>query len=52
MAKGCWISCDRSISNPEALAAYAKLAGPAYQAALKVLGNAVERDFRIVEGAG
>lgn len=26
--------------------------GAAYQAALKVLGNAVERDFRIVEGAG
>ena len=97
MAKGYWISCYRSISNPEALAAYAKLAGPAiqaaggrfvvrgapaktyeqglnqrtvvvefesvakaievhdgpaYQAALKVLGNAVERDFRIVEGAG
>ena len=96
MAKGYWISCYRSISNPDALAAYAKLAGPAiqaaggrfvvrgtpaktyeagvnqrtvvvefesvqkaisvhdseaYQAALKVLGNAVERDFRIVEGA-
>ncbi len=84
-----------SISNPDALAEYAKLAGPAiaaaggrflargtaakayekgvkqrivliefdsidkavaahdspgYQAALKVLGNAVERDLRIVEG--
>lgn len=97
MAKGYWISCYRSISNPEALAAYAKLAGPAiqaaggrfvvrgtpaktyesglnqrtvvvefesvqkaiavhdgeaYQAALKVLGNAVERDFRIMEGVG
>ena len=97
MAKGYWISCYRSISNPEALAAYAKLAGPAiqaaggrfvvrgtpaktyeagvnqrtvvvefesvqkaiavhdseaYQAALKVLGNAAERDFRILEGAG
>lgn len=95
MAKAYWISCYRSISNPEALAAYAKLAGPAiqagggrfvvrgapaktyeqglnqrtvvvefdslaqaiavhdgegYQAALKVLGNAVERDFRVVEG--
>ena len=24
--------------------------GPAYQEALRVLGNAVERDFRIVEG--
>jgi uncharacterized protein (DUF1330 family) len=96
MAKGYWISCYRSISNPEALAAYAKLAGPAiqagggrfivrgtpaktyehglnqrivvvefesvakaievhdspaYQAALKVLGNAAERDLRIAEGA-
>ena len=96
MAKGYWISCYRSISNPDALAAYAKLAGPAiqagggrflargmpaktyehglnqriviiefesvakalevhdsaaYQAALKVLGNAAERDLRIVEGA-
>ena len=96
MAKGYWVSCYRSISNPDALAAYAKLAGPAiqsaggrfvvrgtpaktyeagvnqrtvivefesvqkaiavhdseaYQAALKVLGNGAERDFRIVEGA-
>ena len=96
MAKGYWISCYRSISNPEALAAYAKLAGPAiqagggrfivrgtpvktyehglnqrivvvefesvakaievhdspaYQAALKLLGNGAERDLRIAEGA-
>ena len=29
MAKAYWIACYRSISNPEALAAYAKLAGPA-----------------------
>ena len=29
MAKGYWVSCYHSISNPEALAAYAKLAGPA-----------------------
>ena len=95
MAKAYWISCYRSISNPDALQAYAKLAGPAiqsaggrfvvrgmpaktyesgvnqrtvvvefdsldkavaahesdgYKAALKLLGNAVERDFRIVEG--
>ena len=95
MAKAYWIVCYHSIKNPEALAAYAKLAGPAiqaaggrflvrgtpaktyerglnqrtvvtefdnlakaiaahdseaYQAALKVLGNAVERDLRIVEG--
>jgi len=97
MAKAYWISCYRSISNPDALQAYAKLAGPAiqsaggrfvvrgmpaktyesgvnqrtvvvefdsldkavaahesdgYKAALKLLGNAVERDFRIVEGVG
>jgi uncharacterized protein (DUF1330 family) len=95
MPKAYWVSCYRSISNPDALAAYAKLAGPAitaaggrflargnaakayeagllqriviiefdsveaaaachdgpsYQAALKALGNAAERDFRIVEG--
>ena len=95
MAKAYWIACYRSIKNPDALAAYAKLAGPAiqaaggrflargtpaktyeaglnqrvvvvefdsvaqataahdsagYQAALKELGNAAERDMRIVEG--
>ena len=95
MAKGYWVSCYRSIKNPDGLAAYAKLAapaiqagggrflvrgpankayeqgilqrtvvvefdslaaanavhdGPAYQEALRTLGNAVERDFRIVEG--
>jgi uncharacterized protein (DUF1330 family) len=96
MAKAYWVSCYRSIKDPDALAAYARLAGPAitaargrflargtaakafeggllqrivivefesvaaavachdgpgYQAALKVLGSdAVERDFRIVEG--
>ena len=33
MAKAYWITCYRSISNPDALAAYAKLAGPAIQAA-------------------
>jgi uncharacterized protein (DUF1330 family) len=33
MAKGYWISTYRSISNPDALAAYAKLAGPAVEAA-------------------
>ncbi len=33
MAKGYWISCYRSIKNPDALAAYAKLAAPAIQAA-------------------
>lgn len=95
MAKAYWVACYRSISDPEALAAYAKLAGPAiaaaggrflargnaakayelgvpqrmviiefdsvqkavaahdseaYQAALKALGKAAERDLRIVEG--
>ena len=97
MAKAYWIACYRSINDPAALAAYAKLAGPAiqeaggrflargmpakvyeagveqrtvlvefdslaqalaahgsagYQAALRALGNAAERDLRIVEGAG
>ena len=33
MAKAYWVATYRSISNPEALAAYAKLAGPAIQAA-------------------
>jgi uncharacterized protein (DUF1330 family) len=95
MAKAYWISAYRSISDTDALAAYAKLAGPAlqgaggrflarglpaqvyesglsqrtvilefdsvaqaiaahdspaYQEALRVLGNAVDRDLRIVEG--
>ena len=96
MAKAYWISCYRSIKDPDALAAYAKLAGPAlqqaggrflargmpaqvyeagvnqrtvlvefdslaqaiaahdspgYGEALRALGNAVERDLRIIEGA-
>ena len=33
MAKAYWICFYRSISNPDSLAAYAKLAGPAIQAA-------------------
>jgi uncharacterized protein (DUF1330 family) len=32
MAKGYWITFYRSVSNPSALADYAKLAGPAIQA--------------------
>ena len=32
MAKGYWITFYRSISNPAAVAEYAKLAGPAIQA--------------------
>ena len=95
MAKAYWVVCYHSIRNPDALAAYAKLAGPAiqaaggrflvrgmpsktyekglnqrtvitefesldkaiaahdspdYQAALRGLGAAVDRDMRIVEG--
>ncbi len=95
MAKGYWITFYRSVSNPGAIAEYAKLAGPpiqagggrflargiaaktyeaglnqrsvviefesvekavatyespAYQAAMKVLGGAAERDVRILEG--
>ena len=33
MAKAYWIASYRSIANPDALAAYAKLAGPAIQGA-------------------
>jgi uncharacterized protein (DUF1330 family) len=33
MAKAYWVATYRSISNPEAMAAYAKLAGPAIAAA-------------------
>jgi uncharacterized protein (DUF1330 family) len=96
MAKGYWVTFYRSVSNPAALAKYARLAGPAiqagggrfltrgvaartfeaglsersvviefdsvaqaiaayespaYQAALKVLQGAAERDVRILEGA-
>ena len=32
MAKAYWVVCYKSISNPDALAAYAKLAGPSIQA--------------------
>lgn len=44
MAKAYWISCYRSIRNPDAVAAYAKLAGPAIQ-------SAGGRDLRIVDSA-
>ena len=95
MPKAYWVTCYRSISNPEKLAAYAKLAGPAtapfgsrylargtaalayeagqkerivitefdslekaraahdspaYQEAVRVLGDGAVRDVRIVEG--
>lgn len=97
MAKAYWVTAYRSISDREALAAYARLAGPAiqaaggrflargmpaevyesgvrertvviefdsvaqavsahdspaYQEALRALGNAADRDLRIVEAAG
>jgi uncharacterized protein (DUF1330 family) len=97
MPKAYWISAYHAVHDPEALAAYARLAGPAlqkagakflargtpakvyekglnqrlvviefdsvaqaiaahdspeYQEALRVLGKAVERDLRIVEGVG
>jgi uncharacterized protein (DUF1330 family) len=31
MAKGYWIACYREVSQPDRLAAYAKLAGPAIE---------------------
>lgn len=45
MAKGYWITFYRSVSNPAALAEYAKLAGPAIQAGggrFLVRGTAVQ----------
>ena len=95
MAKAYWVVCYHSIKDPDKLAAYAKIAGPAiqgaggrflvrgmpaktyerglmqrtvvtefeslakaiaahdtpgYQEALRVLGDAADRDLRIVEG--
>ncbi len=95
MPKGYWVTCYRTIKDPEKLAAYAKLASPAtvpfgakylargmaaavfeaglkqrivitefpsveqaiaahnspaYQDAVRVLGDGAERDVRIVEG--
>jgi len=95
MPKGYWVTCYRSIKDPDKLAAYAKLAptalapfgvkylargtaaasfeaglkqrlvisvfdsvekaiaahdSPAYQEAVRVLGDGAERDVRIVEG--
>jgi len=97
MAKAYWITTYRSVRDPQALAAYARLAlpaleaaggrflvrgmparvyeggleqrtvliefesvaqavaahdSPAYREALRALGNAVDRDMRIVEGVG
>lgn len=95
MAKGYWVSAYHAVHDPEKLAAYAKLAGPAieagggrflargnaakayeagilqrtvivefesvakaiethdgpaYQAALKALGDGCTRDLRVIEG--
>ncbi len=95
MPKGYWITCYRSVTDPDRLAEYGRLAGPAieagggrfvvrgvaakayeaglgqrtvviefdsldravstyqsppYQAALRILGSAAERDVRMVEG--
>lgn len=47
MAKAYWIAFYRAVHDPEALAAYDS---PEYAEALRVLGNAVDRDLRIVEG--
>ena len=97
MPKAYWIAAYRAVRDPDALAAYAKLAvpalqkagarvlargnpakvydnglaqrtvliefdsveqaraahdSPAYQEALRLLGNAVDRDLRIVESVG
>ena len=43
MAKGYWIATYFSISNPDALAEYAKLAGPAIAAARRPLPGARHR---------
>ena len=61
MPKAYAVVTYRSVSDPEKLAAYAKLAAPAvaifgarflggYAEALNALGDGAVRDFRIVEG--
>ncbi|MFG1872514.1 DUF1330 domain-containing protein [Micromonospora arborensis] len=45
MAKGYWVSAYRTISDPEKLAAYNDLAGPAVQAGG---GRVLARDGRVV----
>ncbi len=47
MAKAYMVVTYRSLSNTDALAAYAKIAGPAIQAGG---GKFLVRDMRIVEG--
>jgi uncharacterized protein (DUF1330 family) len=43
MAKGYWITAYRKVSNPEKVAAYVKLAGPAIQAAGAGFWRAAQR---------
>ena len=53
MAKAYWVATYRSVSNPDALAAYAKLAGPAIAAAGgRALARGLPEPFakRTVEG--
>ncbi|GAA4984587.1 DUF1330 domain-containing protein [Kitasatospora paranensis] len=45
MAKGYWVSVYRTISDPEKMAAYSKLAGPAVRAAG---GRVLSRGSRVV----
>jgi len=47
MAKAYMVVTYRSISKPDALAAYARIAGPAIQAGG---GRFLVRDMRVVEG--
>lgn len=59
MAKGYWVTTYRSISNPDALAEYAKLAGPAITAGggkfvargnpAKVYENAASQRIVVIE---
>jgi uncharacterized protein (DUF1330 family) len=61
MAKAYWIAAYRSVRNPEAFAAYAKLAGPALEAAggrflarglpAKVYESGVEQRIVLIEFA-
>jgi hypothetical protein len=51
MAKGYWITFYRKIANPEALAAYAKLAGPKERAVL-IEFESVDKAMAAFESAG
>ena len=45
MAKAYWIAAYRSVKDADAAHD-----SPEYQEALRLLGNAVDRDLRIIEG--